>query len=78
MLGSSAHATDAQRFVAYMSGAAGQQTLAPTDALEYPVGTGLAPNAALRPFSELEPPLIDLNTLNGPKVIAEMQRVGLL
>ncbi len=78
VLRSSKHAADAQRFVAYMSGKAGQQVLAGTDALEYPVGNGVAPNPALKPFSELDPPAIDLNTLNGPKVVAEMQRVGLL
>jgi iron(III) transport system substrate-binding protein len=61
-----------------MSGPAGQQILADTDALEYPVGDGVAPNPTLKPFVELAPPAVDLNTLNGPKVIAELQRVGLL
>jgi iron(III) transport system substrate-binding protein len=61
-----------------MSGQAGQDILAETDALEYPVGDGVAPNPTLEPFSELSPPAVDLNTLNGPKVVAELQRVGLL
>jgi iron(III) transport system substrate-binding protein len=78
VVGSTAHAEKAQRLVAYMSGVAGQQILAETDALEYPVGDGVAPNPTLKPFAELAPPAVDLNTLNGPKVIAELQRVGLL
>ena len=78
VVASTTHPAEAQRLVAYMSGRAGQQILADTDALEYTVGDGVPPNAKLKPFSELEPPPIDLNTLNGPKVISEMQRVGLL
>lgn len=78
VLASSGHPVEARRFVAYISGRTGQQILADTDALEYTVGEGVEPNPALRPFSELDPPDVDLNTLNGPKVIAEMQRVGLL
>jgi len=78
VLGSTTHAAEAQQLVAYMSGVEGQRILAETDALEYPVGDGVAPNPTLKPFSELSPPPVDLNTLNGPKVIAELQRVGLL
>lgn len=78
VLKSSKHPAEAQRFVAYMSGRVGQQILADTDALEYTVGEGVAPNPTLKPFSELDPPDVDLNTLNGPKVISEMQRVGLI
>lgn len=78
VLRSSRHPVEAQRFVAYLSGRTGQQVLNDTDALEYTVGTGVPPNSALKPFSELDPPEVDLNTLNGPKVISEMQRVGLI
>jgi iron(III) transport system substrate-binding protein len=78
VVGSTTHSAEAQQLVAYMSGPAGQQILADTDALEYPVGDGVAPNPTLKPFVELAPPAVDLNTLNGPKVIAELQRVGLL
>lgn len=73
-----ADAAAAQQFVAYMSGLAGQELLAHTDALEYPIGDGVAPNPELKPFAELEPPVVDLNTLNGPEIISEMQRVGLI
>jgi iron(III) transport system substrate-binding protein len=78
VVGSTTHAPQAQQLVAYMSGPVGQQILAETDALEYPVGDGVAPNPTLKPFAELAPPAVDLNTLNGPEVVAELQRVGLL
>jgi iron(III) transport system substrate-binding protein len=75
---SSKHAAEAQRFINYISGPAGQKILTDTLALQYPVGNGVAPNPKLKPFTELQPPAVDQNTLNGPKVIAEMQRVGLI
>jgi iron(III) transport system substrate-binding protein len=78
VVGTSRHAEQAQRLLAFISGKAGQQVLAETLALEYPVGGGVAPSPTLKPFAELDPPAIDPNTLNGPKVIAEMQRVGLI
>jgi iron(III) transport system substrate-binding protein len=72
------HPAEAQRLVAFMSGKQGQEILTGTKALEYSVGAGVPSNSALKPFAELQPPTIDLNTLNGPKVVSEMQRVGLL
>ncbi|MFC4591241.1 iron ABC transporter substrate-binding protein [Sphaerisporangium corydalis] len=78
VLKSSKHPAEAQRFLAYMSGAEGQKLLADGKALEYTVGAGVAANPKLKPLAELDAPSVDLNTLNGPKVIEEMQRVGLL
>lgn len=78
VLASSKHAAQAQQFLAFMTGAEGQKILSDGKALEYSVGSGVAPNAKLKPLSELSPPDVDLNSLNGPKIIAEMQRVGLL
>jgi iron(III) transport system substrate-binding protein len=78
VLASSRHPEEAQRFIAFISGKAGQQVLSETLALEYPVGADTPASQDLKPFSELDPPAIDPNTLNGPKVISEMQRVGLI
>ena len=78
VLASSKHQQEAQRFLTYISGKTGQQVLTETVALEYPVGVDSQPSPTLKPFSELDPPAIDPNTLNGPKVISEMQRVGLI
>lgn len=70
--------SEAQRLVAFMSGRQGQQILAGTDASQYTVGAGVPSSPKLTPFSQLGPPKIDLNTLNGPQVVSAMQRVGLL
>ncbi|ODU03061.1 MAG: iron ABC transporter substrate-binding protein [Pseudonocardia sp. SCN 72-86] len=78
VLKSSKHADAAQQFLAYMTGAEGQKMLADSNAYEYTVGAGVAANPKLKPLSELQPPVVDLNTLNGPKIVSEMQRVGLL
>lgn len=78
VLKSSKHPAEAQQFLAYMTGTEGQQMLADGTALEYTVGAGVPANAKLTPLDQLDAPEVDLNALNGPKVIAEMQRVGLL
>jgi iron(III) transport system substrate-binding protein len=78
VLKSSKHASEAQQLLAYITGKTGQQTLADSDALEYPVGNGIAAAPALKPLSELDYPDIDLSTLNGPETIELMQDAGLL
>ncbi|MFC4950579.1 iron ABC transporter substrate-binding protein [Pseudonocardia sp. GCM10023141] len=78
VLASSKHAAQAQQFLAFMTSAEGQKVLSDSKALEYSVASGIAPNAKLKPLTELSPPDVDLNTLNGPKIVTEMQRVGLL
>jgi iron(III) transport system substrate-binding protein len=78
VLRSSKHAEDAQKLVNYLTSKAGQDALVASDALEYPVGTGVAANSALKPLSDLDPPPVDIGALNGPEVVALMQRAGLL
>jgi iron(III) transport system substrate-binding protein len=78
VLKSSKHAADAQKLVRYLTGKDGQQALVDSNALEYPVGNGIAPNAALTPLSDLDPPSVDIGQLNGPKVVLLMQQAGLL
>ena len=78
VLKSSKHAADAQKLLRYLTGRAGQQALVSSNALEYPVGTGIAPNATLKPLSELDPPAVDPGSLNGPRVVELMQQAGLL
>ncbi|MGI9085352.1 MAG: iron ABC transporter substrate-binding protein [Aeromicrobium sp.] len=70
--------TDAQRFVDYLTDVEGQQALADSYALEYPLNPKVELEPPVKPLSELEPPEVDLTDLNGPKVIAMMQKVGLL
>ena len=78
VLKSSKHQAQAQQFLAYISGKQGQQMLSAGTAMEYSVGSGVASNPKLTPLDKLDSPDVDLNKLNGPKVISEMQRVGLL
>lgn len=78
VLKTSKHPAEAQQLVAFMSGKSGQQVLSSIDALEYTVGIDVPANPRLKPFTELQPPDIDLNTLNGPQVIDDMRRVGLI
>jgi iron(III) transport system substrate-binding protein len=78
VLKSSKHAEDAQKLVNYLTGKKGQQALVDSDALEYPVGNGIGANPELKPLSDLDPPKVDIGSLNGPQVVTMMQQAGLL
>jgi iron(III) transport system substrate-binding protein len=78
VLKSSKHAVDAQQLVRYLTGRQGQEALVGSDALEYPVGNGIAAKPSLKPLSELDPPAVDIGRLNGPRVVELMQQAGLL
>jgi iron(III) transport system substrate-binding protein len=78
VLKSSDHPKEAQEFVKYLSGVAGQKALAGSYALEYTLNPAVPANSAVKPFSELDPPAVELSQLNGPKVIDLMQGAGLL
>jgi len=45
---------------------------------EYPVGSDVAANAALKPLTELDEPDIDEAKLNGREVVDMMTKAGLL
>lgn len=78
VLKASENQEQAQQLVRYLTGPKGQQALADSKALEYPIASGVAANSKLKPLSELDPPVIDVATLNGPKVVELMQAAGLL
>jgi iron(III) transport system substrate-binding protein len=69
---------DAQTFVKYLSSEPGQQALADSYALEYPLNQAVQLDPPVKPFDELEPPQINVSSLNGPKVAELMQNAGLL
>jgi iron(III) transport system substrate-binding protein len=69
---------DAQEFVRFLADVDGQQALADSYALEYPLNQQVQLDPLVKPFDELEPPRIDLSALNGPQVIELMQDAGLL
>ena len=66
VLKSSKHADDAQQLVDYLTGKQGQQALVDSNALEYPLGNGVAANPELKPLSELDPPKVDIGVARRP------------
>jgi iron(III) transport system substrate-binding protein len=78
VLKASDHQAEAQQLVNYLTGPAGQTVLAESDALEYSVSADVPTNPKLKPLAELDPPAIDISTLNGPEVVELMQQAGLL
>jgi iron(III) transport system substrate-binding protein len=55
VLKSSKHQAAAQKFVAFITSAAGQTILAKSDSFEYPIGAHVAANPELPPFAQLQP-----------------------
>jgi iron(III) transport system substrate-binding protein len=78
VLASSKHAGAAQQFLKFVTGKAGQRVLQTGTSFEYPVGSGVAANPALKPLAELQAPSIDEAKLNGPQVVELMTKAGIL
>jgi iron(III) transport system substrate-binding protein len=78
VLKSSDHADDAQKFVAFLTSEEGQQALADSYALEYPLNPAVSLDPSVKPLSELQPPAIDISDLDGATVIALMTEAGFL
>ena len=78
VLATSKHQKQAQQLVTFLNGPEGQKILADSAAMEYPIGKGATANKALKPLTELDPPTVDVSTLNGSKVVELMQQAGLL
>jgi iron(III) transport system substrate-binding protein len=78
VLKSSDDAKDAQKFVDYLVSEEGQQVIADSYALEYPLNPEVDLGRDVKPLAELEPPAVDVSDLNGPKVVELMQEAGFL
>lgn len=78
VLASSKDKSDAQKFVAYLVSSEGQQVIARSKALEYPLNPAVPLGRAVKPLNELDPPNVDVSDLNGPKVVSLMQEAGFL
>lgn len=72
------HPDEAQQFLAFIAGKQGQTILGEGYSFEYPVSTGIPARSELPPLDELNSPVIDPSTLNGPEVIDLMTEAGLL
>ena len=78
VLASSDKQSDAQEFVNFLASVEGQQAIADSYALEYPLNPEVSLDPPVKPFAELEPPRIDVATLNSEPVTELMQEEGLL
>ena len=78
VLKASTKQADAQKFLAWVTSAKGQEALVSSKSMEYAVGEGVASDPALPPLDSLQAPSIDPFTLDGPEVIKLMTAAGIL
>jgi iron(III) transport system substrate-binding protein len=79
VLASSSHRAAAQRFLAFLVSAAGQEALAHSDSFEYPLRPGVAPAAGLAPLAAVDPTLLSPAQLgDGHEALALEQKLGVL
>jgi iron(III) transport system substrate-binding protein len=79
ILKSSKHQVAAQRFLAFLTSAAGQRVLAGSTSFEYPLAKGVAPNSALPPIAAYQPnPITPEQIGTGTDAENLLQQAGLL
>jgi iron(III) transport system substrate-binding protein len=78
VLNASDDAEDALAFVDYLVSEEGQQVIADSYALEYTLNPQVDLGRGVKPLSELDPPAVDISSLDGPKVVEMMQEAGFL
>ena len=78
VLASSDKQADAQDFVGFLTSVEGQQAMADSYALEYPLNPAVSLDPPVKPFATLEPPRVDVTALNSEQVVTLMQDAGLL
>jgi iron(III) transport system substrate-binding protein len=78
VLKSSEKQDQAQQFVKFVTGRAGQEVLEKGTSFEYPVASGVPANPALPPLDSLQAPAVDPSTLDAQKVSDLMTKAGLL
>lgn len=70
------HPDEAQQFVEYLTSEEGQQALADSYALEYPLNPAVELEPPVRPFAELQPPDVAVSDLDGDKVVELLSDAG--
>ncbi|WP_426244666.1 iron ABC transporter substrate-binding protein [Nocardioides sp. LHG3406-4] len=78
VLASSDNADEAQQFVKFLTGEEGQQALADSYALEYPLNPAVQLAPPVKPLSELQPPVVNVSDLDGDTVVDLMTEAGFL
>jgi iron(III) transport system substrate-binding protein len=78
VLNSSSHKSAAEKFVSFLVSATAEKILAAGDTFEYPVRTGVAPNPALMPLSQVNPAVLNVVKLGDDQPAAALlQQAGL-
>ncbi|MDQ0278721.1 iron(III) transport system substrate-binding protein [Arthrobacter silviterrae] len=78
VLASSKHQANAEKFLEFITGKAGQEILQTGTSFEYPVASEVAANSKLVPLKDLQAPKVDAAKLNSQKVTDLMTAAGLL
>jgi len=78
VLAASKHRADAQAFIKWVTGKAGQEILKTGSSFEYAVGQGAESNPKLVPLSDLHAPKVEPSKLNSKKVTDLMTQAGFL
>jgi iron(III) transport system substrate-binding protein len=79
ILKSSSHKADAEKFLAFLVSAQGQEIIAHSISFEYPIASGVTTSQPETPFDQLQPNPINISELgDGTTAIALLQQVGLL
>ncbi|KAA1428392.1 iron ABC transporter substrate-binding protein [Nocardioides antri] len=69
---------EAREFLEFLVGEEGQQILADSYALEYPLNPAVQLEKGVKPFSELQPPVVNVSDLDSEAVVDLMTEVGFL
>ena len=78
VLKSSKKQDQAQQFIKFVTGKAGQEVLEKGTSFEYPVASDVPANPALPPLDSLQAPKVEASTLDVQKVTDLMTKAGLL
>ncbi|GAA4814000.1 iron ABC transporter substrate-binding protein [Nocardioides caeni] len=78
ILASSDMKDEAEQFIEFLVNESGQQILADSYALEYPLNPDIQLEGVAQPFSELEPPQVNVSDLDARAVVDLMTEVGFL
>ena len=78
VLASSDSPTEAEQFVEFLTSEKGQQALADSYALEYPLNPAVELAPPVKPLSELQPPVVNVSDLDGDTVVDLMTEAGFL
>ena len=78
ILDNAEHKADAEKFIEYLVSKEGQQALADSYALEYPLNPAVQLAPPVKPFDELDPPKVDVSDLDNDKAVDLLTEVGFL